>query len=405
MPHAMRHALSTMRSFFPVSIRAGFFLLWAVLLICCGEKKDPSAWTGPVRFAVVAPTTGFLEKEGQMLQLGALMAVREAQGRVDGFSVEIVAHDSPCDANEARSIARRLVADSSVCAVIGYLCGESILAVLPIYQEANLALINPTVSAEYIRQEENHHLFPLLYGDGEQAAFLAAYTKKGLGLATVAVLSDESVYGNLLRDSFIAEARSQGLELVAKVSINRTAAEAARAVALLKDANPEAIFLAVNPDAARLFLLERQRQSFGGKVLGPDRLADFDFYEMAGKAAEGLLVCQPILLDKNSGQEGEFVRRFELINQLLPDWIAAGGYDAMRLAMEVLQRSGPGRTAFLRTLRKISGPDSAFRSLGGPVFFRKGGTSRRQFYVAILQQGRLHTATPPTVEFLGSSSR
>ena len=192
---------------------------------------------------------------------------------------------------------------------------------------------------------------------------------------------------------------------MAKVSINRTAAEAARAVESLKEAHPEAIFLAVNPDTARLFLLERQRQNFGGKVLGPDRLADFDFYEMVGEAAEGLLICQPILLDKYSGQEGGFVRRFELIHHRLPDWIAAGGYDAMRLAMEVLQRSGPGRTAFLRTLRKISGPDSAFRSLGGPVFFRKGGTSRRQFYVAILKQGRLQAAIPPTVDFQVSASR
>ncbi len=387
------------------SVRTGLLLLLSVILTFCAEKAEQREESGPVRIAVVVPTAGSLKEEGHMLQLGALLAVHEAGGRVADQSVEMVVYDSPCEVEGALSTARRLAADPSVRVVVGYLCAEPLRAVLPIYQEAHLALINPTVSAEYIRTNGGHHLFPLLYGDGEQAAFLAAYIKIGLGLTRVAVISDASTYGNILETSFSAAAKPLGLELVAKVSIKPNQTEAARAVRLLQEAGPEAIFLATTPQAGGLFLLERHHQHLTGVVLGPDQLGELELYEMVGEAAEGLLVCQPILLNTGNSGEGGFVHRFALLHKRQPDWIAAGGYDAMRLALEVLKRSGPEREAFLDGLRAISGPDTAFASLSGPVYFKKDGTSQRPLYVGTIRQGRLRAAKPPTVPFPVAASR
>jgi ABC-type branched-subunit amino acid transport system substrate-binding protein len=186
---------------------------------------------------------------------------------------------------------------------------------------------------------------------------------------------------------------------VANIAINSNQAEAAQAVKSLKNTSPEGVFLAASPKAASLFLLERQRQHLGGVVLGPDQLADLDFYEMAGQAAEGLLVCQPILLETENPKQSKFVRRFEQLYKRRPDWIAAAGYDAMRLALEVLNSSGPGRRAFLQSLRTISGPDTAFEGLSGPVFFKDDGTSQRHFFVGAVQNGTLQAAKLPTVAF------
>ena len=120
---------------------------------------------------------------------------------------------------------------------------------------------------------------------------------------------------------------------------------------------------------------------------------------MAGQAAEGLLVCQPILFKTENPKESTFVRRFEQLYKRRPDWIAAAGYDAMRLALEVLNSSGPERRAFLQSLRTISGPDTAFEGLSGPVFFKDDGTSRRPLFVGEVKNGTLKAAKPPTVEF------
>jgi len=137
----------------------------------------------------------------------------------------------------------------------------------------------------------------------------------------------------------------------------------------------------------------------GGVVLGPDKFAGLDFYEMAGQAAEGLLVCQPILLDGEDPEKSEFVRRFEQFTKRSPDWIAVAGFDSMRLALEVLSRSGPERTSFVNAIRKISGPGTSFSGLGGPIFFKEDGASQRPFFVAEVHNGHLRPAKPPTIEF------
>jgi branched-chain amino acid transport system substrate-binding protein len=383
----------------PLLLRTGFLFLGFILLLGCGEKRETPTWSGPARIAVVVPHTGPLMEEGQMLQFGALMASGEAKSRAADLSLEVVVYDSPCDPEEGVATAKRLTTDVTISAVIGYLCAETLRAVLPFYRDAGLALINPTVSAEYVRQGETRNLFSLLYGDRDQAAFLATYAKEGLGVDRVAILRDDSAYGSVLSTSFVAEATRLDLEVVANVVLNSDQANAAQAVRYLKSASPETVFLAASPKAASLFLLERQRQHLGGVVLGPDQLADLDFYEMAGQAAEGLLVCQPILFKTENPKESKFVRRFEQIYKRRPDWIAAAGYDAMRLALEVLNSSGPGRRVFLQDLRTISGPGTAFEGLSGPVFFKDDGTSRRPLFVGIIQNGTLQAAKPPTVEF------
>jgi branched-chain amino acid transport system substrate-binding protein len=340
-----------------------------------------------------------LQAEGEMLSLGARLAMQDAQDQIGNPGVEMVILDSPCNAEEAATHARKVAADPTVSGVVGYLCVESVRAVHPIYRQAGLALINSTIPAEYAREQEDPNVFPLQYGDLEQAAFLAAYCKFGLGVTRIAILSDRSAYGQTLKSSFLAEAKQLGLELVAKVDISPKAAEAAKAVQLLKSANPELTFLATYPDTARLFLLERQRRDLGGKILGPDRLADRIFFEMTGRAVEGVLVCQPILLDAHNPEVTGFVRRFEQLHKRRPDWLAAGGYDAMRLALEVLSRSGPDRSSFMEGLRLISGSETAFDGLSGPIFFRKNGTSQRRLYVGVVHQGKLEPANPPTVAY------
>jgi branched-chain amino acid transport system substrate-binding protein len=380
-------------------VRLALLVIMSSLLLYCGAGEEKTQWRGPARIGVVVPGDGPLQEEGEMLRLGTLMASEEATGRVPGHKVEMIVYHSACDVGKAIPLAERIAADSSISAVIGYLCPEAIGAVLPIYRKAHLALINPTVSADYIRSDESRHLFPLLYGDGEQAEFLAAYAKTGLGLTRVAVFSDGSIFGNSLGNFFLAEANRLGLELVAKVCANPKGDETARAARVLKNARPEAILLAALPRAASSFLIEYGRQGLDGVVLAPDRFADLDFYEMAGQAAEGLLVCQPILFDRENPQKSEFIRRFELFSKRSPDWIAVAGYDSMRLALEVLSRSGPERTSFLTVIRKIADPGKAFVGLGGPVFFREDGTSQRPFFMGEIHNGRLRPAKPPAIKF------
>ena len=334
-----------------------------------------------------------------MLRLGVLLAAGETNEKAEGRQPEVLLFDSPCDGERAVAVAREIAQDHSISAVIGYLCAVSVRAVLPVYREAGLPLITPTVSGEEVPEELRGKLFSLIFGGSEQAAFLAAYVRRALGLLRVAVIADHSDYGNLLTAPFLDEAGKQGL--ITRVFTETEASGAALTIHEVKAANPHAFFLATHPETARLLLLERRRQQLGSVALGPDVLGDREFYELTGPAADGLLVPQPVLLGGSSPEVAGFVQHFTGVYKRQPDWIAAGGYDALRLIRLVVGREGPRRAAVLRGLVAISGRETAFPGLGGPIFFGKGGLCRRPFYVARLEQGVLKPAEPPTVDFFG----
>jgi ABC-type branched-subunit amino acid transport system substrate-binding protein len=127
--------IHTAMSLVAVSMWSIFFAA-CLLLSGCSEHAKKMEESGPAKIAVVVPHTGPLMEEGQMLQLGALMARREAEGRVADLSLEVVVYDSPCDPEEGVATAKRLTTDVTISAVIGYLCAETLGAVLPLYQDA-----------------------------------------------------------------------------------------------------------------------------------------------------------------------------------------------------------------------------------------------------------------------------
>jgi ABC-type branched-subunit amino acid transport system substrate-binding protein len=386
----------------PVSLSLMWTLLATLgaLLTCCGAGSKDGSSKRPVRIALVAPLTGALGDEGQMLRLGVLLAAGETNTESQGAELEVLVYDSPCGGERAITVAKEIAQDHSIAAVIGYLCATSVGEVLPIYREASLPLITPTISAEEVPKELRGRLFSLIFSGSDQAAFLAAYAKKALGLCRVAVIADHSDYGALLTEPFLEEAEKQGL--TARVFMQDEPSGAALTIRQVKAANPQALFLATRPETARRLLLERRRQQLGSVALAPDVLGDRDFYEMTGPAADGLLVSQPVLLGRSSPEAAGFVQHFSTAYKRLPDWIAAGGYDAFRLLRTVVGREGPRRAAILRGLEAISGRTSAFRGLGGPIFFGEGGLCRRPVYVARVEQGVLKPAEPPTVDFFGA---
>ncbi len=133
----------------------------------CGAPLTPFP---TVKIALVAPFEGRFAAVGYQAFPAMRIALREqiAAGGIGGFQVEFVAYNDNADPAQAARMARNVVLDESVVAVIGHYRLDTTLAALAVYTQAGLPVIAPGVPADLLPEH------PLLFRMGASTAQLRA---------------------------------------------------------------------------------------------------------------------------------------------------------------------------------------------------------------------------------------
>jgi ABC-type branched-subunit amino acid transport system substrate-binding protein len=114
------------------------------LLTACAAPKPV------VKIALVAPFEGRFREVGYDAFPALRLALREQirAGGVAGYEVEFVAYNDNADPALAERVARDVVVDPRVVAVIGHWRADTTLAALHVYTQAGLAVLAPGVPAD-----------------------------------------------------------------------------------------------------------------------------------------------------------------------------------------------------------------------------------------------------------------
>ncbi len=133
----------------------------------CGASLAPLP---TVKIALVAPFEGRFAAVGYEAFPAMRIALREqiAAGGIGGFQVEFVAYNDNADPVQAARMARNVVLDESVVAVIGHYRLDTTLAALAVYTQAGLPLVAPGVPADLLPES------PVLFRMGAPTARLRA---------------------------------------------------------------------------------------------------------------------------------------------------------------------------------------------------------------------------------------
>lgn len=134
-------------------------LIWCVLLAACAAPRPV------VKIALVAPFEGRLRQVGYEAFPAMRLAIREriVAGGVGGLRVTFIAYNDDGDPAMAARIARNLALDPEVVGVIGHFILSTTLAALPVYTQAGLPVLAPSVPANMLPRE------PLLFRMGPAA--------------------------------------------------------------------------------------------------------------------------------------------------------------------------------------------------------------------------------------------
>ena len=348
-----------------------------------------------IKIALPSPFTGPAAGYGDNVKAGVVMKIEEinAKGGIDGKKIEAVYFDEQCDPKEAATVGTKIAGDKELVAIVGHLCSGAHLAALPNYLRAGIASLSPTATTVTISEKNKDTKgqvwsFRNVYRDDFQGTFLADYMAKVLGLKKVAVFFASTDYGIGLKDAFVKQAKSAGLEIVGEEAYKEGSQDFTPQLTKLKGAAPEAIFISGYYNEAALIADQAKKLGMNVPKFGADGMDNADLIKLAGPAADNTYLTTPFLAETAGPEAKAFVDAFKAKYNRDVDWMSANAYDAAGMIIEAISKVGPDRAKVREYLVSLNSKEKAYKGITGLTYFNEKGDCVKPAYVKVVKDGK-----------------
>lgn len=341
-----------------------------------------------VRIGVAAPLTGEQAKVGADLAQAVELAVAEENEKgpiLPGYRVEVVRGDDQSNPTEAVTVAKKLVSDPAVVAVIGHYNSSSTQPASAVYHEAHVLEITPASTNPALSHQGFDTFFRTCATDDVQGRRAAEYAVGTLRKKRLCVLDDKTTYGVGLADQFERRAKELGAACL-REHVAQDDKDFSALLTKVKASGPELVFLCmIYPDAA-LIVNQARRMGMRSILMGGDGTFDASLIQLAGPAAaEGYLATmeggQIESLESARAFVAAYQKRYGPVGPF-----SAYAYDAAKIAVTALREAGkPDRVAVLASVtitRRYSG------ATGEIVFDENGDNAHQIFSVYRVHDGQ-----------------
>ncbi|GAA2181236.1 ABC transporter substrate-binding protein [Brooklawnia cerclae] len=292
----------------PVALLAGLSL---ALSACAGSSSGSDASGSAdetVNIGVIYPKTGQYAEYGRLFEQGFELAVKKvnADGGVQGKQLGLEYFDTQSDPKQSAAVAPKLVADSSIIAVVGDYSSGSSTAASPTFQQAGLVHYGFNNSSPTFPETGDHVWSPAIAQDVYQvynANVVATKAKK------IAVVYIENDWGKQAYGYFKDQAAKNGTEIVYESSYLADSTDLSPILIPARDANPDAIVqIGYGPDGALVVNTLRDKLGYTGPFFGGQNTPEF--LELAGDNAEGDIITGIFTVNSTDPLVQEFVTDF-----------------------------------------------------------------------------------------------
>jgi len=263
--------------------------LTAAILLATGASTAMAA-DGPIKIGVQAPITGEYAAEGQGIQNGVELLVKQqnAAGGLLGRQIEVIVCDDEGKASQAAICGRKLVNDG-VIAVIGTYTSGAALAAAPIYSAANVIQTSDGTSDE-LTQRGWKTFFRNAPPNSDEAEFVAKYFTDVKQYKRIAVLSDRSSYATGLAKATVDALKKNQGNVVAEDFINAGTQDYSAVLTKLKAENPDVLFFSGYYTDGGLIRAQMKQLGMQADFVGGDANQNAAFAKIAGNAAQGAVI-------------------------------------------------------------------------------------------------------------------
>lgn len=321
----------------------GFIML---LITLCGTASFSFAQT--VRIGLSGPFTGGSSPMGESMRNGVRLAVDEinSAGGIQGVPIELIERDDTANEKVGAKIAEELTR-SRVVATIGIVNTGVGLASIDHYQRTRIPLVVAVSTGPMLTRKfappaaAANYIFRVSPTLDLEARVLAADLKKK-SLTRVALLADNTVYGESGATAFAEQARLAGLDLVSQFRFKIGESDMSSLIKNARAAGAQAIVgWGIGPELAAIAKAMRAA-GWRAPLMGSWTLSMRNFIDLAGAAGDGALMPQTFIQDAGSTAKNSFLLAYRRMfrTELIPSPMsAAQGYDGMHLLAHAIRQA------------------------------------------------------------------
>lgn len=319
-----------------------------------------------VKIGLILPMTGPFASTGRQVEAGVRAYMALHGDTVAGKKIELVLRDDAGTADQTRRIAQELVVNDGVSMLAGFGLTPLAMAVAPVLNQAKVPAIITSATTSAIMKQSDYFVRTSM--GGPQSALPVASWAVENGLKRVVTLVTDYGPGHDIEKGFTGQFKKEGGEIVEAVRVPLQNPDFAPFLQRVRDAKPDAVFVFVPSGVGSLFMkqfADRGLKEAGIKLIATGDVTDDDLLNAIGEPAMGIVTGHFYSANHDSPENKAFVGEVRKANDnMRPNFMSVGGYDAMHLAYAALEKTG-GDTDGTKLIEAMKGME--WMSPRGPI--------------------------------------
>jgi branched-chain amino acid transport system substrate-binding protein len=335
--------------------RGGFLLgifVFSVLFLSL------SAYGQDIPIGFFAPITGPAAADGASAKHAVELGLKEVNdgGGINGRKVNLIIYDDRLNPQEAVAIANKLIEKDKVVGVASGSYSGPTRVTAPIFQKAGMPMVagyavHPDVTWDPKEKKPNDFCFRNGFLGEIEGAAAAEFAVKNLKAKKIALIFMDNDFGRAISSGFAERAEKLGAAVLTKQMYKFPGEKDFRPfLTRIKEGNPDVIFAAGYYNEAASIVRQSKELGIKSQILGEEGFDSPKFLEIAGPAAEGVIIATNLDRDDPRPLVQNFLKNYRKAYNEDADMVGASSYDAFMILVNAIRKAGTDPKAIQKAL-------------------------------------------------------
>lgn len=354
---------------------------------------------GGIKVGIVLPLTGAQAKFGEIEKRSFEMAAEEinAAGGVKGAKLELLFEDDTGKPDVGRAAVEKLISRDKVTVLTGGYSSAVTQAATAVAQQFKVPFLVTTGSADEITEKGYDYIFRINPTSSEYFDPFETLIQKVGGIKTMALLYENTQFGQSSAKDVEASAKSAGIQVTVKEGYQAGAIDFKPILSKVKGAKPDIVYMVSYVMDAALLMAQSKELDINPKMFagGGAGFTLPEFQQKAGAAAD--YVYSATLWTEDCPYKGgrEYCDNYRKRYKSETEYHGAEAYGSLQVVADALKRAKSFSPKDIRDALAATDMMTAF----GPVKFISYGKKTQQnklpsTFVVQWQKGKMETVWP-----------